>query len=237
HFSHLGTVGNFAKFQGAFYQAHYSEKLEMAVPGRRNGAMEENEEDNDGLFEEEGLMIEDNNENEIPPHLRALAQASQLGNVDALRDALDNLNGSIDEAVEDGDTALHLTCLYGYLSCAQLLLERGASLEVRDEDGAIPLHDACAGGFTQIVQLLINSANNSDTVKRMLDTVDAEGDTPLHHAGRGEQVDVVRILLSAGASPTKENTYGKTPAELAEPETEARRIIEAAANDITALTN
>lgn len=32
----------------------------------------------------------------------------------------DNLSGSIDEPVEDGDTALHLTCLYGHLACVQV---------------------------------------------------------------------------------------------------------------------
>jgi hypothetical protein len=32
----------------------------------------------------------------------------------------DNLSGSIDEPVEDGDTALHLTCLYGHFQCAQV---------------------------------------------------------------------------------------------------------------------
>lgn len=32
------------------------------------------------------------------------------------------------------------------LPSLQLLLERGANLEVKDEDGAVPLHDACAGG-------------------------------------------------------------------------------------------
>lgn len=32
----------------------------------------------------------------------------------------DNLNGSIDEPVEDGDTALHLACLYGFLPCVQV---------------------------------------------------------------------------------------------------------------------
>lgn len=28
----------------------------------------------------------------------------------------------------------------------KLLLDRGASPEIKDEEGAIPLHDACAGG-------------------------------------------------------------------------------------------
>lgn len=32
-------------------------------------------------------------------------------------------------------------------------------------------------GYTEIVQLLINSTNNAENIKRMLETVDAEGDT------------------------------------------------------------
>nr|GMC86326.1 ankyrin repeat and SOCS box protein 13 [Ipomoea batatas] len=67
--------------------------------------------------------------------------------------------------------------MYGHLSCVQLLLEKGASLEAKDEEGAIPLHDACAGGFTQIVQLLISSTSDPTCVKTMLETVDIEGDT------------------------------------------------------------
>ncbi|XP_050899245.1 uncharacterized protein LOC127106013 [Lathyrus oleraceus] len=95
---------------------------------------------------------------------------------DTLTRILDNLSGSIDEPLEDGDRALHLTCLYGHFGCAQLLLERGADLEAKDEDGAIPLHDACAGGFLEIVQLLLNRANDAEHIKRMLESVDSEGD-------------------------------------------------------------
>ncbi|KAG6769751.1 hypothetical protein POTOM_025412 [Populus tomentosa] len=210
---------------------------------------EENEEDN-ALFEGDGLVDQDS---DIPPHLLDLARAAQLGDLDALRNALDNLNGSIDEPVEDGDTALHLTCLYGYLPCVQLLLERGANLEAKDEDGAIPLHDACAGGFTEIAQLLLNTASSAERVKRMLEAVDDEGDTvscnnklngfrvlvggrilradwklPLHHAARGEHADVIRLLLASGASATTANSYGKIPSELPEPDTEAHRILESA---------
>ncbi|KAJ4979646.1 hypothetical protein NE237_010426 [Protea cynaroides] len=201
----------------------------MAVPGRRNGLMEDDENEEEGLFEEEGLVESDS---DTPPHLRPLAEAAQVGDVDALIAAVDNLSSSIDEPVEDGDTALHLACLFGHLPCVQVLLERGANMEAKDEDGAIPLHDACAGGFTEIVRLLINSATNSDCVQRMLETIDVDGDTPLHHAARGEHVDVIQLLLASGASSTKANIYGKIPTELSDPETQARRILEAAANAV-----
>ncbi|KAJ8570662.1 hypothetical protein K7X08_037634 [Anisodus acutangulus] len=196
----------------------------MAVPRGRNGGEEEEEEER-AIFE----PFEFDDPNSVPPHLLNLFDAAENGNLHALRHALNNLTGSIDQPLEDGDTALHLTCLYGHLSCVQLLLERGASLEAKDEDGAIPLHDACAGGYTEIAQLLINSAPDPECVKRMLDSVDVEGDTPLHHAARGEHVNVIRLLLASGACPIRTNIYGKTPGELAAPDTEAQRILEEAA--------
>ncbi|CAJ1968867.1 unnamed protein product [Sphenostylis stenocarpa] len=198
----------------------------MAVPGRRNGMNDDEEDfDDNALFEEEGLVVEFS---DTPPHLRDLSASAEAGDVQALRLALDNLTGSIDEPVEDGDTVLHLTCLYGHFACVQLLLERGANIEARDEDGAIPLHDACAGGFIEIVQLLLNKANDAEHIKRMLESVDSEGDTPLHHAARGEHVDVINLLLSHGASLAKENLYGKTPADLPDQNTDARALLRAA---------
>ncbi|CAI9780187.1 unnamed protein product [Fraxinus pennsylvanica] len=208
----------------------------MAVSGgRRNGVLGGDEED-PTLFEEEGVEIaeeDDIDHSDIPLHLRPLVAATESGDLNALRQAIDNFDGSIDEPVEDGDTVLHLSCLYGHLSCVQFLLERGANLEAKDEDGAIPLHDACAGGYTEVVQLLLNSANDPDRIKRMLETVDVEGDTPLHHAARGEYENVIRLLLAYGASPTAANTYGKTPSELTDPGTEARRILEEASSAVS----
>ncbi|KAL9266297.1 BRCA1-associated RING domain protein 1-like protein [Drosera capensis] len=138
----------------------------------------------------------------------------------------DNLNGSINEPVEDGDTPLHLSCLYGNFPCVQLLIERGADIEVKDEDGAIPLHDACAGGYYNIVELLLNNATSPDKKKRMLDTADYEGDTPLHHAARGDHDNVVRLLLDNGASPTTKNAYDKIPYNLTEPPSPACAVFE-----------
>ncbi|KAL3839710.1 hypothetical protein ACJIZ3_024301 [Penstemon smallii] len=201
----------------------------MAVPdGRRDG----DDEEGGGLFEEEGVVEltdeYDIEHSDIPLHLRPLVFAAESGDLNALRLALDNFDGTIDEPVEDGDTVLHLACLYGHLDCVQFLLERGANIEAKDEDGGVPLHDACAGGYADIVQLLLDRANGPERVKRMLEAVDMEGDTPLHHAARGEYVNVVRLLLAHGASPSTANSYGKTPTELADAGTEARRILEEA---------
>lgn len=62
----------------------------MAVPGRRNGLMDDGDdnEDDNALFGEDNLV---NLDSDTPPHLHALASASQLGDVHALRLALGNL--------------------------------------------------------------------------------------------------------------------------------------------------
>ncbi|XP_068639589.1 uncharacterized protein [Aristolochia californica] len=113
----------------------------------------EDEEEEGGLFDEALLQTD----NEVPPHMRELIEAAQLGNVDTFRQALDNLTeGSINDPVEDGDTALHLACLYGFGPCVQLLFERGASLSPW----------MSAGGFTRIVDL--------EHLKQMLRTVGTE---------------------------------------------------------------
>ncbi|XP_073316983.1 uncharacterized protein [Primulina huaijiensis] len=196
-----------------------------------DGRLDGSDDEEGGLFEEERVEFGEEDDiyhSETPIHLRPLVSAAESGDINALRIALDNFNGSIDEPVEDGDTVLHLTCLYGHLTCVQFLLERGANLEAKDEDGGIPLHDACAGGHSDIVNELINHANDPERLKRMLETVDGDGDTPLHHAARGEYGNVVSLLLAHGASPTTTNIDGKTPTELAEAGTDARRILEMA---------
>lgn len=202
------------------------------MPHRRNGFNEEEdywESDEDERMEDEDGWIDlAEPEVHISQELRAAMDAAEVGDVDALRVALDNLIGSIDQPAEDGDTALHLACLYGYTPCVQLLLERKASLDSKDEDGAIPLHDACAGGFVDIVQALLNAAENKDHIKRLLDTSDIDGDTPLHHAARGGHSEVVQVLLNAGASPIVTNVFGKTAADLTESGTEVWQVLDAA---------
>lgn len=173
-------------------------------------------------FEEEQVI-------DLPSDLLNLLTAAELGDTDLIRQALANLNGSVNEAGEDGDTALHLACLYGHLNCVQILLEAGASVDVKDEDGAIPLHDACAGGYMEIVKVLLTAVQSDEQkLKSLLETTDIDGDTPLHHGARGNHEDVVQVLLSHGASPRPQNAQGKTAAELADEGSNLQKILEAA---------
>ncbi|XP_020519514.1 ankyrin repeat domain-containing protein 1-like isoform X3 [Amborella trichopoda] len=121
----------------------------------------------------------------------------------------DNLDGSIDVPLEGGYTALHLTCMLGFLPCVQLLLERGANLEVAS--GLLrmfPLHSACKGGSTEVVEFLINTVPYSEVVKRILNTGDKDGDTPLHLAALGGHLELVPLLVREGASLTAANVEG-----------------------------
>ena len=96
---------------------------------------------------------------------------------------------------EDGDSPLHIACLYGQAAVVEECIKRGADVNARDEDDSTPLHDAAAGGFDAIVaQLLLKGASTS--------AKDNEEDTPLHHAARGGHAAVVEKLLAACSDRT-----------------------------------
>lgn len=176
-----------------------------------------------GWVEEEGAPAAS-----IPPDVKAVASAAESGDVEALRDALGALRGSIDARAEDGDTPLHLACLYGHRRCVEVLLDAGACVDARDEDGAVPLHDAAAGGYADIATLLLRAAGDDEASEQLVRAADADGDTPLHHAARGGHAAVVRALLAAGADASTANLQRKTPRDLADPGSEAAHVLQAA---------
>jgi ankyrin repeat protein len=120
----------------------------------------------------------------------------------------------IDAAGPDGDSPLHIACLYGNKQCAELLLEHGSDpCFVNPEDSTTALHDAAAGGYLDLVQLLLEKAGIG-----LLTKVDSDGDTPLHNAARGGHCQVVQLLLANGANPAARNQAGNTPAQEADDE-------------------
>ena len=60
-------------------------------------------------------------------------------------------NSYLQEADQQGMTALHLSCLYGKKNIVQLLLDGGANLRCRDKDFTTPLHLCCGEGSIEVL--------------------------------------------------------------------------------------
>ncbi|KAJ8262026.1 hypothetical protein GJAV_G00161260 [Gymnothorax javanicus] len=88
---------------------------------------------------------------------------------------------------------------------------RGASLLVRDSEGCSALHLAAQHGHMEIVGFILEHAS-----KLVLDFTDGEiGETALHKAAYHRQQATCQLLVDAGASLTRANFQGKTPADKA----------------------
>eukprot|EP00227_Mantoniella_beaufortii_P017628 CAMPEP_0197586658 /NCGR_PEP_ID=MMETSP1326-20131121/8558_1 /TAXON_ID=1155430 /ORGANISM="Genus nov. species nov., Strain RCC2288" /LENGTH=223 /DNA_ID=CAMNT_0043151307 /DNA_START=47 /DNA_END=718 /DNA_ORIENTATION=- len=145
--------------------------------------------------------------------LTQVMEACEGGDADALAGLIGNLSVGLDEKGEEGDTALHLACLYGHHACVARLLSEGASPFVQDSDGGTPLHDATAGGYVEIVRALLAAAAalGGAVLERCVNAQDGDGEVPLHCAARGDHVEVVRALLAAGAAADVKSEAGLLP--------------------------
>jgi len=101
-----------------------------------------------------------------------------------------------------------------FAKIAQLLLEHGASVRVRNKSGQMPLHSASRQGLTGMVALLLKFG-------AVVDAQDNDAMTPLLLASQDGLVDDTRItktsqvLLEHGASVHMRNKNGQMPLHLA----------------------
>ena len=112
-------------------------------------------------------------------------------------------------------TPLHLASYFGGFKVAQLLLDRGVNINVRDEQCRTPLHEA-------LIQLSNNVEDYFvDAVRFLLDhgaDVDAEDNnlsTPLHVISAYGNVEAARLLLEHGARVDVLNKDHSTPLHVA----------------------
>lgn len=113
----------------------------------------------------------------------------------------------------NGATALHRTADYGYLKGMELLVKRGADLNIKNSDGATPLHYAVSGVSPNALEmtklLLQNGAHVNVQDNRM--------QTPLFKTvffGRGAHRDaLIALLLAHKADPSIKDNEGFSPKE------------------------
>lgn len=155
---------------------------------------------------------------EVDVRMEAILEAAEQGEATIMATLFDMASLPIDTPGEDGDTALHMGCLYGQLAVVRECLRRGASATACDEDGSTPLHDASAGGHYDIASLLLDHGAS-------VFTKDNDGDTPLHLASNGGHSSVADLLISRAGGQSSQllvdllgtkNEMGQKPIDLAE---------------------
>lgn len=118
-----------------------------------------------------------------------------------------NLNVTNPHA-ESRSMPLHVAAENGYLEIVELLISRGADVDLLDV-GCTPLSLAAENGHLEVVELLISSGANVDLhdgyVKR----------TPLHLAAIAGCLDVVKLLISSGADVNLRDCNEHIPRHLA----------------------
>ena len=133
-----------------------------------------------------------------------LHDAAERGDLEKISDLL-NAGASINQTDgPHGFTPLHKAALEGRVSAAELLIDRGAEVDVRRSLGATPLHDAAFRGEASVVKLLIEKG--ADVNAR-----DVQGSTPLHWATYTGDVSCGELLIGRGADVNAKNRYDATP--------------------------
>jgi len=135
-------------------------------------------------------------------------EAVRNGECDKARAMLQGDPKLVDVRTEDDNTPLHLAAFYGETTMARLLLEWGASVNLRGARGETPLHVAAASGRLELAELLL-------AAKAEINATNLAGETPLHLAARKGQRAMLQALLDNAADPELRDQNGRTPAAAA----------------------
>jgi len=130
--------------------------------------------------------------------------AVREGEVASVRALLEKNPDLLDTLDKAGRTPLNVACLEAWSEVAELLLAKGADLNIADSEGNKPIHNAARAGDMDIVEML--AAKGADVNERTPD-----GDTPVIWAASAKRFVVVEILIDLGAKADVQNKTGWSP--------------------------
>jgi ankyrin repeat protein len=138
-------------------------------------------------------------------------EAAALGDVAALRTALEDDDDARVRRSSDGWTPLHLAAFFGRDEAAALLIDHGAPINGHATNATrnTPLHAALAGAVSATLVRRLVMAGASVTAR------DAHGATPLHLAASRGAEPLCDLLLARGADVHARMADGTTPAQMA----------------------
>lgn len=128
--------------------------------------------------------------------------ASAAGDLNKVKALLEADSRLLESKGNVGFRPLHSACFAGQAAVANLLLDRGADVNLRDDFQNTPLGRACyvAGQDPALVERLIEQGAD-------VNSQGYNGLTPLHYAALRGDVAIARLLLDRGADPDAFDTY------------------------------
>ncbi|UCD49555.1 MAG: ankyrin repeat domain-containing protein [Phycisphaerales bacterium] len=100
------------------------------------------------------------------------------------------------------ETALIEAAAHGHRDIVQLLIDRGADVNMKGEAWYGPLHAASAGGYVEIVELLLDHGADVSIFHH---------DKPLHYAAKNGHITIAEMLLARGADVNAKGIDEFTP--------------------------
>jgi ankyrin repeat protein len=139
-----------------------------------------------------------------------LFEAAVLGDVPRATALLDANPSLLDSFSQDGWTALHLAAFFNRPEMVDLLLARGARLDLKSKNAVnnSPLNAAVAAGRVEIARRLLAKGADANAHQH-------GGITPLHEAAAAGNAEMVRLLLSYRADANAISEDNRTPLGMA----------------------